>query len=200
MPKRSQTEHPALRGRTVFRSRDFDGDGASRHDLRTLLRRGDLERVSRGLYRSRLTQASGDETFALVSTRAPKSVICLLSALRFHEIGTQSPREVWIAVDRKARRPVMRDLPVRVVRFSGRMLTYGVQVVDIEGVPVRITSPSRTVVDCFRYRRKIGLDVALEALQDALKSRKATVDQLLRTAEMCRALTVVRPYVEAVFG
>jgi predicted transcriptional regulator of viral defense system len=121
----------------------------------------------------------------------------LLSALRIHEIGTQSPADVWIAIDRKARKPTRLPTDVRFVRFSGAMLTYGVLNRSMQGVPVRITSPARTVVDCFRYRNKIGLDVALEALKDSLHSRVTTVDAITRAAQVCRASSILGPYLEA---
>jgi predicted transcriptional regulator of viral defense system len=134
----------------------------------------------------------------MVAARVPQAVVCLLTALHVHGIGTQAPREVWIAIDRKARKPSLPGLPVRVVRFSGPMLTYAVQTRDIQGVDVRITTPARTVVDCFRYRNKVGLDVALEALQDALTSRRISVDEILRIAEVGRVRSVIQPYVEAI--
>ena len=133
----------------------------------------------------------------MVAAAIPNAVVCLLTALQFHEVGTQTPHEIWIALDRKARRPTHPPARVRVVRFSGRMLTYGVLRRSALGVPFRITSPARTVVDCFRYRKKFGLDVALEALDDTLRSRSATVDQIVRAAEVCRARTVLRTYLEA---
>jgi predicted transcriptional regulator of viral defense system len=137
------------------------------------------------------------ETLALVGSAAPSGIICLLSALSFHGIGTQAPHEVWLALDRKARRPGRIPTKLRIVRFSGAMLTYGVETRAILGVPARITSPARTVVDCFRYRSKLGLDVALEALRDVLRSKTATVDQITRAAEVCRVRTVIKPYLEA---
>lgn len=137
------------------------------------------------------------ETIAMVAATVPAGIICLLSALRIHGIGTQAPHEVWLGMDRKARKPVRLPARVRIVRFSGPMLTYGVKTQRVLGVPVRVTSPARTVVDCFRYRNKIGLDVAIEALRESLRSRLVTADEILRTADVCRARTVVRPYLEA---
>jgi predicted transcriptional regulator of viral defense system len=133
----------------------------------------------------------------MVTARVPQAVVCLLTALHVHGIGTQAPREVWIALDRKARKPRLEGLPARIVRFSGPMLTYGVETREIQGVPVRITSPARTVVDCFRYRNKVGLDVALEALRDALATGRASVADILRSAEVGRVLSVIQPYVES---
>ncbi len=133
----------------------------------------------------------------MVVARVPQAVVCLFTALRVYGIGTQAPREVWIAIDRKARKPRLEGLPVRVVRFSRPMLSYAVQMLEIQGISVRITSPARTVVDCFRYRNKFGLDVALEALRDALATRRATPAEIMRIAEVVRMRRVIQPYVEA---
>lgn len=180
-----------------FRPKDVEAAGVTFHELQRKLAEGEVEKVGTGLYR--LTNAPLDEleTIAMVGAAVPKAIVCLLSALRVHEIGTQSPHEVWIAVDRKARVPKGPGVKLRVVRFSGPMLTYGVTEQPMLGVAVKITTPARTVVDCFRYRKKIGLDVALEALSDALRSRKTTVDEILRAAEICRARTVLARYLEA---
>lgn len=182
----------------LFLAGDLEARGLPRAHLVTLLRSGAVERVGRGLYRLRDTPLSELETVAAVSKRVPGAIICLLSALHVHGIGTQAPREVWIALDRKARKPKAAGLPVRVVRFSGAMRVYAIERREILGVRVLITSPARTVVDCFRYRRKIGLDVALEALRDALASRKTTIDKIVRAAEVCRVRTVMRPYLESI--
>jgi predicted transcriptional regulator of viral defense system len=163
-----------------------------------MLRRGEVERISRGLYRLRDAPLNELETIAAVSKRIPGAIVCLLTALHVHGIGTQAPRDVWIAIDRKARKPQAPELPVRVVRFSGAMLRYGIQTREVLGVPVRLTSPARTVVDCFRYRKKIGIDVALEALRDVIRSRKATMDEITRVAEVCRIETVISPYLESI--
>lgn len=171
--------------------------GVTFRGLQQLVAEGEVEQVGVGLYRVSGAEASEFEALAMVSSQAPAATICLLSALRFHGIGTQSPSEVWIALDRKARRPTRLPTRVRVVRFSGAMLVYGVVTHEILGVSVRITSPARTVVDCFRYRKKLGMDVAAEALRDAIRTRKASVDEVLRAAEACRASTVIGPYLEA---
>ena len=126
-------------------------------------------------------------------------MLCLLTALRVHDIGTQAPAEVWIAIPHKARAPVT-ILPVRVVRFSGASQRYGVEDTQFEGVPARITSPARTVVDCFRFRRLVGMDVALEAIRDTLARRKATPDQIQRAAEACRAESLVRPVLQTLLA
>jgi predicted transcriptional regulator of viral defense system len=183
----------------IFRFRDLGRLGLTRSRLRGMLLRGEAERLGRGLYRrgGRITEL---DTVATVCARVPGAIVCLLSALLIHRIGTQLPNEVWIAIDRKARRPRVADLPVRIVRFSGPMLRHGIDVRRVQGVRVRITSPARTVVDCFRYRNKIGPDIALEALKDALATRRASVDEIAGCARACRVFTVIRPYLEAMLA
>jgi predicted transcriptional regulator of viral defense system len=181
----------------VFRPQDAEALGIPRSRLRAWLRSGTAERVGRGLYRLAEAAATEHETIAMVAARVPQAVVCLLTALHVHGIGTQAPREVWIALDRKARKPRLEGLPVRIVRFSGPMLSYAIQTREVQGVPVQITSPARTVVDCFRYRNKVGLDVALEALRDALATGKASVAEIFRIAEVGRVRSVIQPYLEA---
>jgi predicted transcriptional regulator of viral defense system len=180
-----------------FRARDLEALGLTFRDLRRLLKEGQVERVTKGLYRLRTAEPTPHHTLAAVSTRVPQAIVCLLSALRVHEIGTQLPQEVWIAIPHKARAPRLPEVPIRVVRFSGPSLRYGIQEVRFEGVPARVTSPARTVVDCFRFRRLVGRDAAEEALREALRDRKATTDEVWRAAEVCRARSLVRPYLEA---
>ena len=179
-----------------FRPRDLDALAISFPDLQKLVLDGKVEKVGDGLYRLASAEPHELETVAMVASALPSGIICLVSALRVHEIGTQAPHEVWLAIDRKARKPVRLPARVRIVRFSGAMLTYGVLTRSIAGVPVRVTSPARTVVDCFRYRAKLGVEVAVEAMREALRERKATVDEIMRAAEVCRARTVVQRYLE----
>ncbi len=181
-----------------FRPRDVDPLGVSYRQLRRFVSTGVVEDLGGGLYRLAEIEPTERETVAMVAAAVPHAIVCLMTALRVHDIGTESPHEVWIAIDRKARRPARPPTQVRVVRFSKAMLTYGVVRRTMLGVPVAITSPARTVVDCFRYRNKLGLDTALEALRDALDRRIATVDEIMRAASVCRARTVLEPYVQAV--
>ena len=180
-----------------FRPRDVLHLGVSFRQLQGLVAEGTVEKLGGGVYRLSEVEPSEFETIAMVATAAPDAIVCLLSALRIHEIGTQSPHQVWLAIDRKARVPRRLPAKVRIVRFSGQMLTYGVVTQSMQGVKVRLTNPARTVVDCFRYRNKIGLDVAMEALRDAVRSRKAMVSEIDRAAEVCRIRTVIGPYLEA---
>jgi predicted transcriptional regulator of viral defense system len=181
-----------------FRPRDVAPLGISFYTLKKLVITGRLEKVARGLYRQKEIEPNELETVAMVASSVPSGIICLLTALRIHGIGTQAPHEVWLALDRKARKPSRLPTKIRIVRFSGAMLRYGVTVRSILGVPVRLTSPARTVVDCFRYRNKLGLDIALEALKDSIRMRAATVDEISRAAEVCRVSTVLRAYLETI--
>jgi predicted transcriptional regulator of viral defense system len=182
----------------IFRYREAARLGLYPYALRRLVIAGEVEKFGSGFYRLADAERSEMETIALVAAAVPARIVCVLSALRIHGIGTQTPHEVWLGLDRKARKPSRLPAHVRIVRFSGPVLTYGVKTHRILGITVRLTSPARRVADCFRYRNKIGLDVATGALSDALRSRLATVDGTLRTAEVCRARTVVRPFLEAI--
>lgn len=186
-----------LGGQTFFRRRDAVALGLDSRALRRLVDDGSVERVARGLYRVTEDELTEHYTRAAVCARVPDAIVCLLTALRFHELGTQLPRKVWIAIPHKARAPQVPELPIRVVRFSGASLRYGVVSTTFEGVPARITDPARTVVDCFRFRSVVGVDVAIEALRDALYDRKASADQIWRAAETCRAKSLVGPVLEA---
>jgi predicted transcriptional regulator of viral defense system len=183
-----------------FRPIQAEEVGVSRHQLRTLVRRGVIEHVARGLYRFADAEPTEHYGLAMACARIPQGVVCLLSALSVYEIGTQLPHEVWLAIAHKAERPRLQEIKLRLFRFSGAAWTYGIQDTVFEGVPARITSPARTVVDCFRYRNKIGLDVALEALRDAVRSRKVTISEIDRAAEVLRARKVITPYLEAMLA
>ncbi|MBK8058780.1 MAG: transcriptional regulator [Gemmatimonadetes bacterium] len=180
-----------------FRPRDVEPLGVTYYQLRQMVTDGQVEAVGHGLYRLAEPDLTEMETIAMVASAIPQGIVCLLSALRVHDIGTQSPWQVWMAIDRKARKPTRLPSSVRIVRFSGVMLTYGVDTMSMLGAPVRITSPARTVVDCFRYRNKVGLDVAMEALREAVRTRKAAVSEIDRAAEVCRVRTVIAPYLAA---
>ena len=186
-----------IRAHGFVRPIDLESAGFNRMWLTRLERRGLIERVRRGLYVAADAEWTEHHSFAEVARQAPAGVICLLSALSYHGLTTQLPFEVWLAIDRKARVPKAMSLQVRVMRFSGLALTTGVQEHTIEGVPVRIYGPAETVVDCFRYRNKIGLDVALEALRDCYRLRLATVDELWECANRLRVGNVMRPYIES---
>ena len=140
---------------------------------------------------------SGLGVLAEVAQKHPQSIVCLLSALRVHELTTQAPFEVWIAISNKARAPKMDYPPLRIVRFSGAALTEGIERKTIDGVEIRVTDVARTVVDCFKFRNKIGLDVALEALREAWRDKRVSMDDLWRYAKLYRVDKVMRPYMES---
>lgn len=182
----------------ILRPRDLDSYGIPRKYLTQLYHTGKLDRIGRGLYVLPDASPTENHTVAAVCKSVPGGVVCLLTALRLHGLTTQAPFEVWLAIDRKARRPRESKLPIRIVRFSGRSLDAGAEELDIEGVPVKVYNPAKTVVDCFKYRNKIGLDVALEALRDCRRQRKCTNDDLWHYAKICRVTKVMKPYLEAV--
>lgn len=181
----------------VLRPRDLDAEGIPRRHLRRLLDEGLLERPSRGLYVATDAEPTEHQSLIEACRRVPHGVVCLLSALRFHRLTTQAPFEIWLAIEAKARRPRVTYPPLRVVRFSHTALVHGVEEYRIQGVLVRVTDAARTVVDCFKYRNKVGLDVALEALRDCRRQKKATMDQLYRAAQARRMANVMRPYLES---
>jgi len=188
------------RRKGLLRPRDLAEVGIAREYLRLAVERGLLERVARGLYRPVGATVSEHVSLAEVCKKAPSGVICLLSALSFHELTTQLPRAVWLAVGPRARVPAIETVGLEVVRFSGRALTAGVETHDIGGVEARVFGAAKTVADCFKCRSRIGPDVAIEALRDALGQRKAAVDDLVRYGRICRVAEVMRPYVEAMLA
>ena len=181
----------------VLRPRDLDAHEIPRQYLRILCDRGLVERVGRGLYVASDAEPSEYQTLAEASKRVPQGVICLLSALQFHGLTTQSPFEVWVAIERTSKKPRVRDLPLRIVRFSGEAFSSFIERRNIGGVDIRVYSPAKTVADCFKYRNKIGLDVAIEALRDTWRQRRATMDELWRAAAVCRVQRVMKPYIES---
>lgn len=186
-----------LKETRVLRPQDVEAVGISRTYLNKLYAEGQLDRPSRGLYVLSHDEPGEQRSLVEACRRVPCGIVCLLSSLRFHELTTQSPFEVWMAIGNKARLPRVDYPSLRIVRFSGSALTTGVQQHTIEGVVVNVYSPAKTVADCFKYRNKIGVDVAIEALRECLKQRKATFDELWMAAKVCRMTNVMRPYLEA---
>jgi predicted transcriptional regulator of viral defense system len=186
-----------VRRQGVLRSRDLADHGIPREYLVRLLAQGVLDRPTRGIYVLAGAEPSEHQSLIEACKRVPHGIICLLSALRFHGLTTQAPADVWLAIGVKARLPKVDYPPLRIVRFSGPALTTSIEKRIIEGVTARITSPARTVVDCFKYRNKIGLEVAMEALRDCWRQKKATMDDLYRTARPLRMANVMRPYLES---
>lgn len=180
-----------------LRARDLEAAGIPRAYLKRLCDRGLLEQVDRGLYRLVDAPTSELSSLAEVSKRVPHAVICLLSALQTHGMTTEVPHAVWVLIDRHARLPKITSPTLEVVRASGPAREHGIATKVIDGVKVLLTTPAKTVADCFRFRRHVGLDVALAALKDYLRKRKGTIDALVEAARADRIYTFMRPYLEA---
>jgi predicted transcriptional regulator of viral defense system len=186
------------RANGLLRTRDVDHAGVPRAILAGLAQNGRLVKISRGLYCLPDRTGSEHDTVAEVAARSKIGVLCLVSALRFHELTTQQSSEIWLAIPHKAHAPRFDYPPLRIVRMSGDAITQGIDEVDVAGTTVRVFCIAKTVADCFKFRNKIGIDVALEALREAWQERRVNMDDLWRYAEVCRVTNVMRPYIESV--
>jgi len=186
-----------VRRKGIVRPRDLEALGIPREYLLRLHRQGKLSRTGRGIYTLPDAAVTERHSYAEVSKRVPEAILCLLSALAFHEFTTQGPASVWIALGKGARKPAILSPSLRVVRLTEPSLSEGVEEHTVEDVPVRVYSAAKTVADCFKFRNKIGLDVAIEALKDSLRQKKATINDIYRYAKICRVSNVIRPYMEA---
>ena len=186
-----------IRKQGPARSSELAAAGVARSQLARLAAAGVLVRIARGLYALPERMPDANEALIVVARRTPKANFCLLTALRFHELTSQAPFEVWIAIGPKDRIPRLDWPTLRVMRFSGEALVSGIETHVVDGVAIRVTGIARTVADCFKYRNKIGLDVALEALRDAWRQKRVSMDELWRAAELCRVSNVMRPYLES---
>lgn len=182
----------------IVRPSDIGALGISAVYLNKLYREGILERPSRGIYTVKGARADQHQTLLEACKRIPKGIVCLLSALQFHGLTTQLPFEVWLAIDVKAHRPQGDLPPVRICRFSKAALEFQIQKHKIGNAVIKVYSPAKTVADCFKYRNKIGLDIAIEALRAVWSKKKASMDDLHKAAKVCRVANVMRPYLESV--
>ena len=182
----------------LLRASDLDAIEAPRVVLTRLTAAGLLDKVGRGLYRLPSQPGSEHESLATVATKVPQAVFCLLTALQFHELTTQLPRQVWIAMPRGSHVPRIDYPPIRMVQMTGSVYSEGIETVERDGVDLRVYGVAKTVADCFKHRNRIGLDVALEALKEARARRRASADDLWRYAKVCRVANVMRQYLEAV--
>ena len=181
----------------MLRPADLERAGLPPEYLLDFKRRGLAETAARGTYVPAGHEPTENHSYAIVATRVPQGVLCLLSALSFHRLTTQNPSQVWLAVDQKAWAPRLSYPPIRLVRFSGEALTSGVEEHHVEGVKLRVYSVAKTIADLFKFRYKVGLDVAMEALHEGLKARRATRDEIMRYARICRVARVIQPYLES---
>lgn len=182
----------------IARPRDLAKHGINRVQLSRLVDAGLAERLSRGVYAATDHAPSADLATAIVAKRIPAAVICLLTALRMHGLTTQLPHEVWIALPEKSRQPRLDYPRLHVARFSGLSLTEGIETRRIDGVAVQVYSAAKTVADCFKYRNKIGIDVAVEALRDYTRKFRGGADELARYASICRVKRVMQPYWDSI--
>lgn len=180
----------------LLRAGHLQGLGIARVVLTRLIASGQLERMGRGVYRLPGTQGAEHESLATIAVKVPQAVFCLLTALQIHGLTTQLPRQVWIAMPQGSHVPKMDYPPIKMVQFSGDAYTQGIEVVQAEQVALRVYGVAKTVADCFKHRNKVGLDVAIEALKEALGTHKASANDLWRFAKMCRVANVMRPYLE----
>lgn len=187
-----------VRQKGTLRPSDLDEMGIPRVYLTRLTASGQLEKTGRGLYRLPESPLSEHESLVAVATRVPQAVFCLLTALQFHELTTQLPRQIWIAMPRGSHTPRIDYPPVKMIQFSGEAYAQGIEVHERDQVTLRVYGIAKTIADCFKHRNKIGLDVALEALKDARSRKKVSADDLWRYAKICRVANVMRPYLEAV--
>lgn len=176
---------------------DLEAIGAPRVVLTRMTAKGQLERTSRGIYTLPDSQGSETNSLTTIAAKAPKAIFCLLTALQFHELTTQLPRRVWIAMPRGSHVPQIDYPPLKMVQFNTASYSEGVEVHQLGGATVRVYSIAKTIADCFKYRNAVGLDVALEALKNARTQKKIDIDELWRCAGICRVTNVMRPYLEA---
>ncbi|KAF1081557.1 MAG: hypothetical protein GQF41_2363 [Candidatus Rifleibacterium amylolyticum] len=181
----------------TFRTAEAIKAGVHPQTLYALLHAGTIERLSRGVYKLADTEQVSHPDLVIVATRIPQAVICLVSALAFHEMTSQIPHEVSFAIAKGAETPRIDFPPISVHRFSGEALTAGIQNHEVDGVTIRIFCPEKTIADCFKFRNKIGMDIALEALK-LYKARKGfNSSELIKFARICRVENIMRPYLEA---
>ena len=186
-----------FRGTTVLRSRDLEELGLPRAQIKEAVTAGRLERVGRGLYSLPGAELTEHHSLVQAARRVPAGAVCLLSALRFHDLTSQNPHEVWLAIGTKDRLPASGNPPIKIVRFGAGHFQLGLETHLIEGMELRVYSVARTVVDLFRYRNKIGIDVALEALHEGWRERRFTLNEINAIAARCRMARVMRPYLES---
>ncbi len=186
-----------LQAHSVVRPKDLVECGLPKDYLYTLAKEGVIIRVGRGLYQWPEKDLGRYQSLSEVCKRAPNAVITLLSALNYHNFTTQNPYQVWLAIGQKSWRPKISYPPVRIITMSGEAMTSGIDEIMVEGVSIKVFNPAKTVADCFKYRNKIGLDVALDALKEGWATNKFTMDELYHYAKICRVKKIMQPYIES---
>lgn len=187
-----------LRERGTVRPKDLVERGIPAVYLDRLHQRGIVERISRGLYALPDAEVTEHHSLAVAARLVPKGVVCLISALQFHNLTTQIAHDIWIALPSNAWTPKIESLSLRVIRYSGAALTEMIEEHNVEKAKVCVYSPAKTVADCFKFRNTVGVDVALKALRECWRDRRATMDELWAAAKVCRMQNVMRPYLESI--
>lgn len=186
-----------LEQRKIVRTEELSRAGVHRETIRRMVETGDIIKLARGLYSFPDYQPMENYSLIQAQKLVDNGVVCLLSALSYHEIGTQNPSEVWMAIPRKTRPPKIEDSPIKIVKFSGVGYRKGIEKHTIENNEIKIYNIPKTIADCFKYRNKLGIDVAIEALKDVMLNKRSTVDELLKYAEICRVRQIMTPYMES---
>ena len=186
-----------LKQRKIVRTEELSSAGVHRETIHRMVKAGDIVKLARGLYSFPNYQPT--EHYSLIEAQklVDQGVVCLLSALSYHDIGTQNPSEIWMAIPRKTRHPKIDNSPVKIVQFSGEGYRNGIETHIIENNEIQIYNIPKTIADCFKYRNKLGIDVAIEALKDVILNERTTVDELLKYSEICRVRRIITPYMES---
>jgi predicted transcriptional regulator of viral defense system len=186
-----------VRQRKIVRPKDLSSLAGSRSHLWNLAMSGKIDRIGRGLYRDKESPISDNEVYVELAMRVPEGVLCLSSALRYHELTTENPSEIWLAIERGAWAPKIDFPPVRIAHFSKPAFDFGIETHQQGGVQLRVYSPAKTIADCFKFRSKMGTETAIQALRAAYREKKATMDELWKAAKVCRVSNIIRPYMES---
>ncbi len=182
----------------VVRLRDFIKAGIHQQIIMRMVNAGKIQRISRGLYMLEESDITANHSFVEVSCKIRKAVICLISALQFHDIGTQLPNKIWIAIPRTNTKPNFTNPPLNINWYSGRAYTEGIEIKVIEGIPVKIYNIPKTIADCFKFRNKIGMEVAIESLKECVREKKVNTEDIMYYASICRVSNIIKPYMESI--
>lgn len=186
------------RKKGIIKSSDLATRGITRATISRLVSENKLERLAPGLYCLPEAEFSEKEGLAIIAARAPQAIFCLLTALQIHELTTQLPRKIWIAMPKGSHVPTIKYPPIKMVQYSGGSYSEGIEIIESDNVKLRVYNPAKTIVDCFKHRRKIGIDVAVEALKEAYSKNIVSMDDLWHYAKICRVANIIRPYLEAI--
>ena len=181
----------------IIRSKDLKNIGAPTYYLNLLEKEGKIQKLGRGLYATNDYEFDEKQSYMEICKHAPNAILCLFSALRFHEMTTQNPSRIWIAIENKDRKPNIEYPPINVIRLSGKAMTEGINIIEHKGVKIKVYCPAKTVADCFKYRNKIGIDAAIEALRDGWRKKLFTLKDLNYYSQICRVQNIIQPYIES---